>query len=722
MEKKEAGQGPAVVNGDSEIRTNGEDIHGTLQDAASFSDTKLQPSPGKSKRKQKMTDMLVGLQDLIDKIANLADGEDDEDNKDSVVCTAENWKTFMPCRQWDENAGKYTEVCVPNDDPESKTPVLLTKSATGSLQFEIHSTYLQKEFRRIVDIQKYYQVTLLASCIIVREPYVPLYHHLEEMKASISNNPDASKADRNSFMAMYYLCELGWLRRQFQDVRNVILEGFIIYNDIWALYRPNDYVVSLDPVGSYTIAQIASVKLEDDILTDIRRDRWFITTEHISWSEGKYRKVSRKRRLESFEGAKKIDELACYPLSYYAHKEKLMKDALHRGKEWRQYCEGVPKVMSYHGQGLLMTGDSWGRLSNDAYALPEYNTVALACSVIVDSDARSKAIKQCQINSQPFLEHPDFRSRDSINRADYSSCQFTEDDYLQCPASVTVFNLDDHEWYSVDTLHLKEKNWRPAVFDRLVVDTDTKDRLRRLAKANAQKEMESSRDVIEGKGKGTVLLLHGPSGVGKTMTAEVLSELTKKPLLKVNLGRISTHINWEQSLEQIFYNAESWKGILLIDEAEIVLEKRTFERMAQNSWISVFLRKLEYYKGILILTTNLIDCIDSAFESRISYPVQFPELSKDDRRQIWKGFIENMNMLTAYKRSLLEWVDKWAAAEINGRQIRNIISMAEDLASSDEQHPRLKPEHVEEILNVTLEFSRYNKSNVARVKKDYFAY
>jgi SpoVK/Ycf46/Vps4 family AAA+-type ATPase len=70
------------------------------------------------------------------------------------------------------------------------------------------------------------------------------------------------------------------------------------------------------------------------------------------------------------------------------------------------------------------------------------------------------------------------------------------------------------------------------------------------------------------------------------LTAEVLSENTGRPLLKVNLGRVATHTKWEQSLEQIFSNAEAWKAILLIDEAEIVLEKRTFERMTQNSWIS----------------------------------------------------------------------------------------------------------------------------------------
>ena len=66
----------------------------------------------------------------------------------------------------------------------------------------------------------------------------------------------------------------------------------------------------------------------------------------------------------------------------------------------------------------------------------------------------------------------------------------------------------------------------------------------------------------------------------------MLSELTQKPLLKVNLGRVASQSNWEQALEQVFHNAETWKAILLIDEAEIVLEKRTFERMTQNAWIS----------------------------------------------------------------------------------------------------------------------------------------
>lgn len=76
-----------------------------------------------------------------------------------------------------------------------------------------------------------------------------------------------------------------------------------------------------------------------------------------------------------------------------------------------------------------------------------------------------------------------------------------------------------------------------------------------------------------------------------------------------------------------------------------------------------------------------------------------------------------MNMLQVYKQALLKEVDRWSEAEINGRQIRNIILMAENLAASDVKHSRLMPHHVEELLDVTLEFVDYNQHNAARMKK-----
>jgi len=76
-----------------------------------------------------------------------------------------------------------------------------------------------------------------------------------------------------------------------------------------------------------------------------------------------------------------------------------------------------------------------------------------------------------------------------------------------------------------------------------------------------------------------------------------------------------------------------------------------------------------------------------------------------------------MKMLPAYKATLLNEVDRWSEAEINGRQIRNIILMGENIAASDEKHPRLMPRHIDDLLNVTIEFCDYNQNSSSRMKK-----
>jgi AAA+ superfamily predicted ATPase len=132
---------------------------------------------------------------------------------------------------------------------------------------------------------------------------------------------------------------------------------------------------------------------------------------------------------------------------------------------------------------------------------------------------------------------------------------------------------------------------------------------------------------------------------------------------------------------------------------------------------SVFLRKLEYYRGILVLTTNLIDCIDDAFESRISYQVHFRALTKDDRIRIWTDFINDMNQPSNNKTRLLSHVGVWADADINGRQIRNVITMAENLALSDEQDDIVTPAHIEQIIQNALDFSTFNNRTATGKKK-----
>jgi SpoVK/Ycf46/Vps4 family AAA+-type ATPase len=101
-------------------------------------------------------------------------------------------------------------------------------------------------------------------------------------------------------------------------------------------------------------------------------------------------------------------------------------------------------------------------------------------------------------------------------------------------------------------------------------------------------------DIINAKGGGIIFLLHGPPGVGKTLTAEATSETLKKPLYSVNVGELGTDLEkLEYRLKNILEICYAWDAVLLLDEADIFLEKRNDNDIQRNAMVGVFLRLLE---------------------------------------------------------------------------------------------------------------------------------
>jgi SpoVK/Ycf46/Vps4 family AAA+-type ATPase len=112
---------------------------------------------------------------------------------------------------------------------------------------------------------------------------------------------------------------------------------------------------------------------------------------------------------------------------------------------------------------------------------------------------------------------------------------------------------------------------------------------------------------VQGKGEGLIFLLHGKPGVGKTYTAECIAEYTKRPLLSLTCTDIGTNpMTIESKLTYWFKLAKHWGAILLIDEADIYMEQRISRDLERNNLVAGFLRAMEYYQGILFLTTNRI--------------------------------------------------------------------------------------------------------------------
>ncbi|KAJ6110344.1 hypothetical protein N7486_002579 [Penicillium sp. IBT 16267x] len=179
-------------------------------------------------------------------------------------------------------------------------------------------------------------------------------------------------------------------------------------------------------------------------------------------------------------------------------------------------------------------------------------------------------------------------------------------------------------------------------------------------------------DIIVDKGSGVIILLHGPSGVGKTLTAEAIAEHLKLPLYSISAGQLSLEASLlETQLNQIFDVATSWKAVLLLDEADVYLQRRDSLNLQRNQLVAVFLRTLEYYRGIFFLTTNMSHYFDAAILDRIQLKLRYDDLRPSDRKTIFNHFLKRANVEIT-DEDLIEL----AGTEINGRQIKNVIKIA----------------------------------------------
>lgn len=142
-------------------------------------------------------------------------------------------------------------------------------------------------------------------------------------------------------------------------------------------------------------------------------------------------------------------------------------------------------------------------------------------------------------------------------------------------------------------------------------------------------------------GKGLNILFSGPSGTGKTMSAEIIANDLSLDLYKIDISRVvSKYIGeTEKNLSRIFHEAETSNSILFFDESDALFGKRTEVKDSHDRYanieISFLLQKIEEYEGMIILATNLMKNLDSAFIRRLSYVVEFPIPDEKQRKLIW---------------------------------------------------------------------------------------
>ena len=221
-------------------------------------------------------------------------------------------------------------------------------------------------------------------------------------------------------------------------------------------------------------------------------------------------------------------------------------------------------------------------------------------------------------------------------------------------------------------------------------------------------------DLVAGKGAGLVALMHGPPGSGKTLTAECVAESFEKPLYQVTCGDIgTTAANLEERLEEIFDYATTWGAILLLDEADVFLQDRDHSHLERNALVSIFLRTLEYFNGILFLTTNRVGMFDQAFQSRVHVTLGLPALDQGGREAVWTIFLNDLaakcTINTVQYGELTSLVKTtWAKRSLNGRQIRNTVRTA--MVVAEKKGEALGKGHFETVLRLGGAFEGYMRA------------
>ncbi|KAK3292477.1 uncharacterized protein B0H64DRAFT_435213 [Chaetomium fimeti] len=311
---------------------------------------------------------------------------------------------------------------------------------------------------------------------------------------------------------------------------------------------------------------------------------------------------------------------------------------------------------------------------------------------------------------------------------------FEDRDLVLLPSRVMAYSLRDRKFFNADVSSIREITWPPedtSPFNLLKINQKHKDmilaivhehfdkktlaaQLQQLAASHGNKgggggDLELTlpdQDFIRGKGQGLVILLHGAPGVGKTATAEAVALSRRRPLFLITCGDLGTTPETvEGGLKQIFRLASLWDCILLLDEADIFLSQRERgdESITRNAMVSIFLRTLEYYPGILFLTTNRPGVLDEAVKSRVHVSLNYPAFTLDQTLELFKmniGRLEDIEkarvkarraskgsanrMMTIRKDEILRFARKHYDGEKslrwNGRQIRNAFQIAASLA------------------------------------------
>ncbi|KAJ7583328.1 P-loop containing nucleoside triphosphate hydrolase protein [Mycena floridula] len=494
--------------------------------------------------------------------------------------------------------------------------------------------------------------------------YLRLFEaYLKELKTSDKQEDTPEIQEHLAIFITFLYTECASILSELHDLLD---QNLISFKLAWGMYLPGTILYNVHPIsGDPCAVRLLSVEF---VCRSGEPRHWNLEVEYLDSNTKGIGFARRRVKIEEFVGNSKIQALNAYPLD--RSDSALLSRLKERGEKWiktiRQVAHMQYDYLAFEGE---MNDYRWIRGFP-----PFYKKVQVQGRIMIDKEMYEL---YTHVSLRPDSIRRYVRSADASLPPSFGN----EDDILLATPVVYGFSFSYRKYVVLSISEAHDIKWNNETFPSLDLEEGQKELVHALV--DSHMKSRSLEDYVSAKGVGLVFNLHGPPGVGKTLTAEAVSEAVKCPLYMVGAGDLGTTAEaLDEELNKIFAAASAWRAIVLIDEADVFLEQRSADNLQRNAMIAVFLRQIEYFTGILILTSNRIEVFDQAMESRIHVSINYQNLSEATKGRLWEGFFQRagLNRDVVKSTEFQSLVADLRKKPFNGREIKNVVKSALALA------------------------------------------
>ncbi|RDL30841.1 uncharacterized protein BP5553_10186 [Venustampulla echinocandica] len=446
-------------------------------------------------------------------------------------------------------------------------------------------------------------------------------------------------------------------------LKNLKASGLISYKLAWT-YLPKGTMLYCPSKDSDRVCRVVRTAYATGQCNYLE-----IAAEEIAFDGETFAWTPIDRQIPLFEGNLPITVLPVYPLSFHENPEDIIERLSRRAKktiEYQEltYCEYTGVALQQIQQGFARHNVT-GRILIDYVGYKKHKDGVQKTSNNANrSRGNVTSTKEATLLQSLDKETQEENKEEMLNR---------EEDLPYVSPLLKGYALKNKEWLFFYVNDIKSMVWNDDAYGHLVYPEEQKDLVLTFVDNHLRLKTRVD-DVIMGKGQGLIMLLSGPPGTGKTLTAEAVADKTRRPLYYLqaeDLGTDAAHLG--SKIKKVFEMATEWDAVILLDEADVFMAERDPGDIARNELVSIFLRELEYFRGIIFLTTNLYSTIDTAFRSRVHLHLVFSPLPFSSRLILWQKFLSRLDVPVVLGPQEMQEVAKW---ELNGREIKNVIKTA----------------------------------------------